>query len=262
MATETYFAQLEQEQHIIIEQPEHLTIARTPEMEALDKAAKAVKETMQEQALLLLETHHPADVFSALYHSVKDLDTRAEIVKTGYDTLLQDTAKEVQETYQPILTDRAALLIFNTYLKLQRRDMAADDIVSLMREHNSPRKLGDLLTRLDVWHNLRHYNQLAIKDKRDADRLLQHYRKLKSRVTELDSINNKRANRVTSEEITALINKDRPKAIKLTKDKAMQLFRIFFEVDTIAAKVNGKRVKYFGITADNVAPLFCESVAA
>jgi hypothetical protein len=262
MATETYFAQLEQEQHITIEHPEHLIIAKTPETIALDKAAKAEKETIQEQTLQLLEDNHPADVFSALYHSAKDLDTRTEIIKAGYDTILTDQAKEVQQTYQHLLTDRAALLIFNTYLKLQRRDQAPEVIPTIIREHNTPRKLGDLFTRLDILHNFSHYNELTIKDKRDADRLLQHYHTLKNEVTELTSINNKTANRVTADEVTALINQDRHKAIRLSKDKAMQLFRIFFQVDTLPIKVNRKTVKYFTITSDNVAPLLGLSMAA
>ncbi|MEJ8804383.1 DUF6371 domain-containing protein [Pontibacter sp. H249] len=254
-ATDDFFRQLEKEGHIIMADSQQVKVEKTIETEELDRAAKANKKHVEEQALALLETGCTTAIYTALHHVTKDFELRKQIVRIGYDVRMNEEANQLQEINQKLLSNRAALHVLKNYLKLQERHIDPGEIVALMREHKGSRKFGDLLNRLDTLNRIKFFEHLSPADKRDVERIISHKQAIEREVTESKSINNKTGNRVTAETITALMNRNRDKAIKLTKEKAMRLFHILFETDVVVVKENGKTVKYFGIVADNTKAL-------
>jgi hypothetical protein len=252
-----FFAYLEQQEHIIMQAPELLEVTKTAETEARDKAFKAAKQSLQERALKVLETEEPTEIFTALYHITKDLDLKKEIVKAGYNVMLTPSAKELQTIHEDLLNDSPAVRIFANYLKLQKRDIPQKEIPGTLRENLSPRRLGDLLNRVDTLYKIKYVETMPETVKRDVARILLHKQTIEKHLTELTSINKKIGNRVRAEVITNLINQDRPRGMLYTKDKAMQLFHILFEPDVETQEEphpeTGKKrtVKYFGIKSDN-----------
>ncbi|KAA3437675.1 DUF6371 domain-containing protein [Rufibacter hautae] len=261
-ATADFYSQMEAEGHIVMQDPRQVKVEKTPETQALDKAAKAARKCVEEQALALLETCCTTATYTALHHATRDLELRRQIVRLGYDVRMSEEAGQLQEAHQDLFTGQAALPVFKNYLKLQERDIGKAGIVSQMREHRGARKFGDLLNRLDTCDRIKHYERLGPADKRDVDRILRHKQAIEGKVTESTSINSKIGNRVTADTVTAVMNSDRDIAIKLTKEKAMQLFRLLFDTDMVVVKENGKTAKYFGIVADKTKALHADEIAA
>lgn len=261
-ATADFFSQLEAEGHILMQDAQQVQVEKTPETEELDRAAKSARKSVEEQALVLLETGCATTTFTALHHTTRDLELRKLIVRLGYDVRICEKASQLQEAHQGLLTDPAPLLVFRNYLKLQDRHVDSGEIVSLMREHQGARKFGDLLNRIDTYERMKYYEHLSPADKKDVERIIRHKQAIADKVTESPSINNRIGNRVTADTVTAVINSDRAPAIKLSKDKAMRLFHILFETDMVVVKENGRTVKYFGIVADKTKAILADSVAA
>ncbi|GAB3816574.1 hypothetical protein GCM10028895_11910 [Pontibacter rugosus] len=250
-ATADFFSQLEAEGHIEMRGGEQVRVARTPETDELDRTAKAIRKSAEEQALEFVDSGCANTLFTALYHATRDLGLRQRIVRLEYDVRVSAEATMLQENHQRLFDDQAALHVFRNYLKLQERHIAPEGIVPLMREHRGNRKFGDLLVRIDTLERIKLCDRLPPADRRDVERILRHKRAIEEKVTGSASINSKTGNRVTADTITDAVNSDRDTAIMLTKDKAMRLFRILFETDVVVVKENGKTVKYFGIVADN-----------
>ncbi len=261
-ATADFFSQLAAEGHVAMQDARQVKVEKTPESEELDRAAKAARQLVEEEALTLLEKGCATTTYTALHRATRDLELRKQIVRLGYDVRVNEEASQLQEAHQHLLASKPALVVFKNYLKLQERDTVPEETVSLMREHKGARKFGDLLNKMDTYDRIKHYERLSPADKRDVERIMRHKQAIAEKVTESTSINNKIGNRVTADTITAVMNSDRDLAIKLTKDKAMQLFHILFEADTVVVKEKGRTVKYFGIVADKTKAILAGSIAA
>ncbi len=261
MAPAEFFKQLANNSHITMLEPQQTALSVSAEMLEIDQATKATKESKQQQALALLQEHEPTDVYTAIYHSSKDIDTRQRIAEAGYNLTQTPEALSIQEQYQELIHDRDAMQILKRFLKLQRRGVNECDIVPLLSENRSPRRFGDLITTLETRNLINNADRLNLAQRRDAERILENKQALLNAVTELEYKRNKSANPVTeqpgltADQVTAIVNRNRHRANKKTKDQAMQLFRILFEVETMPVKVNGKTVKYFGVLADLQEPL-------
>ncbi len=261
-ATAGFFSQLAAQGHIVMQDSRQVKVEKTPESEELDKAANAARQLIEEEALALLEKGCPTTTYTALHHATRDLELRKQIVRLGYDVRVNEEASQLQEAHQYLFTSKPALVVLKNYLKLQERGTVPEEIVSLMREHKGARKFGDLLNRMDTYGRIKHYGRLSPADKRDVERIMRHKQAIADKVTESTSINNKIGNRVTAGTITAVVNSDRALAIKLSKDKAMQLFHLLFEADTVVVKENGRAVKYFGVVADKTRAILADGIAA
>src|SRR5436190_6810151 len=278
LTAEAFFEELAKHEHIKIQEhaPESLKIKADPE--SSDKGNTDYKKAVQKKALDLLKNESPIDIFTALYHNSTDAGIKKAIIHAGYNIHMNESAEQmvvqlktcqIGEKTINFITDRTALLVFKNFLYLKQRGIKEAAIVPIMVENESPRKWGDLLTELDTLYKIEHAEILGAAVKRDVQRLLTVKKTIEKNLTELASINKEKANPVSPPEIrtkkvqipetsaneatadylTRLINRDRPKGLEYSKNKAMQLLSILFYTPEKPNKteISGKTVKYFSI---------------
>jgi hypothetical protein len=259
---EQFFKELADQKHIRMTSTECILVQKSEEMAAVDTQAREKKKDIQQQALTLLDEIDDNTIFAAIYHSSKDISIRKSIIKAGYNITFNEAAQDLQQQQSELLKDKAALQVFTRFIRLKRRKIEPEKISDLLDQNRCPRRFGDLLTELDTLQRISNLDRLSGAEKRDTERILENKKTVQEALDGLESINKKIVDPssvvkgLTADQITDIINKNREYPIQLTKAKAMQLFRILFEIeseDCWLSETEGeekKSVRVYWATAD------------
>lgn len=232
-----YFERLSNEKYVKIVSSTMVDFSDNQHMIEFDKGAKVKKEEARKVLLKLLETDTQY-VFIAAYFRIKDLTLRKQIAAAGFNLGSQicDDAALLYESHKSVFDSQVAKTIFTNYLKLKQKGVDTSDICRILTEYNG-RRLGDLLTHVALLYKLEaNPETLSPADQRDSERIRQHKQEL---LTHQEPR--------TAKGITTIINQHRPKGIRLTVNKAVQLYRMLFNHHSYTAKVGNHTVRFYVI---------------